>query len=729
MATEVTLTFGVLSLAIPLIAALVVPIILFFGKRLKPDGAYIALAATGLNFILSLLVSLEVLFKMGEIHGEAIWPTYKLFTWFYWPVNTPDGVKNVPIEFATMVDPLAALVLLLVSLVSFLVVLYSLKYMEHDSSPRYFAEIAMFSAAMLGLTLSANFLVFFLCWELMGLMSYLLIGYYYYKDNMKPHPAWASKKAFLMTKIGDVLFFVGFILLFLELAKNGEPTFNFITMAEFFSKHPDAIPSDKLFLIGVLIFGGAIGKSAQFPLHTWLPDAMAGPTTVSCLIHSATMVKAGIYLIARTSFLYNHTDQALLFVALIGGITALMAGTMALTNTDIKGILAYSTISQLGYMTIGLGIAGFGVAIFHVLSHGLFKALLFLSAGSVIHAVHTQDIREMGGLRKDMKITAYTMLIGIMALSGIPGLNGFFSKDAIILSAWLKFYETQSPIYGFVFLSALLTAPLTAFYAFRLWVVVFMGDKPRNKSHPHESPKEMWLPLVTLAGLATLMGLIAIPGLLFPDLSLERFFVTAIQGEAHEVNDGLFLIGNIHVLTITSAILAIGGAAFAWFVYWPAPNEQLSFNDFTFEFTGASPETLGLRAPLRNIALATKKSLRPIQTLLENNYYIDSKLYGPFGWFVYNTVAEATNFIDNYVIDALVNAVGYISFVLVGLAKFIDEVIIDGAVNGTAYIIGYTGAQLRKLQIGKVEFYGAAMAVGAAIIISTFVLINLLGLI
>jgi len=460
------LIFSNLVFLIPLIPIIGAFIALFFGNKLdRPHhGNLVALIALGTSFILTLLTSGEVLLKL--LLGEHIEPVEHTIEWF--------SVGGITLDIGILIDPLSAVVSLMVALVSFLVVVYSRSYMADDGSPRYYAEINMFAAAMLGLCFSPNFIQLFLFWEIMGVCSYLLIGYYYDKEVVpegQPHPASAAKKAFLTTKIGDVFLFIGIILLYLE-AK----TFNFLEIRRLLEVGDLQIDPMLFVLIAVLIFGGAVGKSAQFPLHVWLPDAMAGPTTVSCLIHSATMVKAGIFLIARSYFMFEFfslagngeavlisNEEALLIIALIGGITAIFAGTIALVKTDIKGILAYSTISQLGYMTMGLGVGGMAVAVFHIINHGIFKALLFLSAGSVIHGAGTQDIRKMGGLKEKMPNTWKVMLIGSLSLAGIG--NGFFSKDAIILHT--LYQGLHEPLVMLVWLSAVVTAFLTAFYIFR----------------------------------------------------------------------------------------------------------------------------------------------------------------------------------------------------------------------------------------------------------------------
>ncbi|HXK36844.1 MAG TPA: NADH-quinone oxidoreductase subunit L, partial [Candidatus Paceibacterota bacterium] len=388
---------------------------------------------------------------------------------------------------------LTAIMLLVVSVVGTLVVVYSAAYMHEEAERRrrYYAEIMLFISVMYGLVIANNYLMMFVFWELVGLCSYLLIGFWY----ERPSAASAAKRAFIVTRVGDIMFMAGIIILFKYMG-----SFDFsVLFANGGRDAFDAVPNDILTLSTILIFGGAIGKSAQFPLHEWLPDAMEGPTTVSALIHAATMVKAGVYLVARSYPLLVQTPDSLLFVGIIGGVTALLAATVALTQTDIKRVLAYSTISQLGYMILGLGAGGFillssGSAVgysastFHLMNHAFFKALLFLCAGSVIHAVGTNDMRLMGGLRKKMPITSITMLVGALAIAGIPPLSGFWSKDEVLSSV----YHAGSFDATFFLLWAMgvATAFLTAFYMFRMWFMTFVGN-PRSEYHAHESPKLM----------------------------------------------------------------------------------------------------------------------------------------------------------------------------------------------------------------------------------------------
>jgi NADH-quinone oxidoreductase subunit L len=732
----VTLIFGNLALLIPLIPIIASFIVLFLGKYVdkKAYGNAITLFALGASLILTILVSGEIILRLLIEHAHI--ERKLVFTWFH--------VGNFEIEIGVMLDPLSAIVSLLVALVAFLVIVYSRSYMSHDGSPRYNAEISMFAAAMLMLCFSPNFIQLFIGWEIMGVCSYLLIGYFYDKEVVpegQPHPASASKKAFLTTKVGDIFLFVGMILIYIETLTAGHPTLDFLEIRHLLEE--EAILFDPIWfvVIALLIFGGAVGKSAQFPLHVWLPDAMAGPTTVSCLIHSATMVKAGIFLVARSYFVFEFADsEALLLVALIGGITAIMSGTIALVKTDIKGILAYSTISQLGYMTIGLGVGGMAVAIFHVINHGIFKALLFLSAGSVIHGSGAQDIREMGGLKSHMPDTWKVMLIGSLSLAGIG--NGFFSKDAIILHA--KEHALHEPLIALVWLSALITAFLTAFYIFRMWFLVFPGEN-RSGHHIHESDRWMTGPLWILAILSLVLtamftiGLIPIQG--FEFFNFEHHFVEWLEGIEGPPFDP--------VTGITSIILALLGIGLAYLIYYPRSDAQVSFPkdepSFNIEVSGATDGITKLQIGVRTIVRKVKFSLpgRAVQKVLEKGYYLDD-LYLAFVYAIYEYFCGAMNWIERNIIDGAVRLVGWAGYMLCGLSKWWDDYVIDGLVRLTARAsvalcslakatdervidhgiirnsakgIMKTGGYLRRIQTGVVENYALYSLLGAIIII------------
>jgi len=452
----------------------------FWSKKLV---AYKATGYVVASFIASIFAFMQV-----QTHG-AVSVHYFDF------INT----AHLKIPFDLKVDALSSLFLLVITGVGSLIHLYSTAYMKQESSSdyaRYFSYLNLFIFSMLILVLGDNFVIMFIGWEGVGLCSYLLIGYWF----TNTHFNYAAKKAFIMNRIGDL----GFLLaIFWLIAKLGTVSYSEVFTAESIAK----LSTTDITAITLLLFVGAMGKSAQIPLYTWLPDAMAGPTPVSALIHAATMVTAGIYMITRSHLLFSHTEMTQNVIAIIGISTALLGATIALKQNDIKKVLAYSTVSQLGYMFLGLGVGAYSGAVFHVITHAFFKALLFLGAGSVIHAMHhEQDIQKMGGLKSKLPITHLTFLIGCIAIAGIPPFSGFFSKDEILAAAYAK-----NPVYWFL---AILGSAMTAFYMFRLYATTFLGKfrgTPEQDHHLHESPLAMTLPLIILAVLSAIAGAIGIP--------------------------------------------------------------------------------------------------------------------------------------------------------------------------------------------------------------------------
>ena len=620
-------------------------------------------------------------------------------TSFVW-LNFPGGTRFV---FGTLVSPLGALMLLVINVVGFLVVLYSNEYMAHDEGlPRYYAELMLFLSAMNALVLADNYVEFILFWELVGLCSYLLIGFYY----RKPSAAAAAKKAFLVTRVGDVLLFAGVFIFFASFAgvhalgavnaypgtscpgaaPGTGPTWacsgfvfappNANSATPFLS--PGTVTGDPNGLLmtvaGLLILGGAAGKSAQFPLHTWLPDAMEGPTTVSALIHAATMVAAGIFLLAITSIYLGFTSTAALVILALGGFTSLFAGTMGLAAPDIKRVIAYSTISQLGYMTMAVGAASYllvgpGAAMFQLFTHAFFKSLLFLAAGSVIHVVGTQDLFEMGGLRKAMPITSITMLFGALALSGLPPFSGFFSKDDLIGLTYQA--ATTQPV-ALIFLALAVAAVLlTALYIFRLWFLTFSGEHRRARPAPESSPaappapghspsgevhEPSWVmlaPLVVLAGLALVAGFLPlVPSFshLFPGLTWGVF------GYSYSAGVWSFSGTDLGISLLTLA-LALGGLTIAWRLWGGG----------------------------RVYRLPERGSLRSVHTVLLNRYYINAAYEG-FGERVVLTVARAFDWTDRYVLD--------------------------GTIHGFEQVFSRLSQQARRLQTGIVSSYALWVVVG-----------------
>ncbi|WP_338835815.1 NADH-quinone oxidoreductase subunit L [Neomoorella thermoacetica] len=571
---------------IPVFPALAFPIIIFLTRRVRHLSALVGIAAIGASFVMAVGVLREVLLN-GITMSR---PVEYAATW----LGVPGLLK---IEAGVLIDPLAAVMLLVVTLVALLVEIYSVGYMHGDPGfSTFFGYLSLFSASMLGLVLANNYFMIFFFWELVGLCSYLLIGFYYHKQSA----ARAGLKAFVTNRVADFGFMLGFFFLFAIFG-----TFNFRELAA-------AIPSYKntgfLALAAALVFIGPIGKSAQFPLHVWLPDAMEGPTPVSALIHAATMVAAGVYLLARAFVLFASLPGIMLLVAYVGGFTALFAATIAITQRDIKRILAYSTISQLGYMVMAMGIGSMTAGMFHLMTHAFFKALLFLGAGSVIHALEEQDIFRMGGLYKDMKVTVSTFVIAALALAGVPPLAGFWSKDEILAGAF---------DHGFtgLYIIGTLVAFLTAFYMFRLIFVAFFGDR-RAGLHAHESPLTMTVPLVILAVLSVVSGFVGAP---FVSHGFSSF---VYYGEPHlvEPNYGVMLL---------STIVALAGIGLAWVLY-------------------GRPSDVPARLAER---------YHSVYKLLVNKYYIDEV----YLWLFHRVglgLAEAFNWNDRHVVDGVFDGIG-----------------------------------------------------------------------
>ena len=491
----------------------------------------IAYKATGYivaSFIASIFAFIQV-----QNHGAV---TVHYFDF----INT----ATVKIPFDFKVDALSSLFLLVITGVGSLIHLYSTAYMKEETAPhyaRYFAYLNLFIFSMLILVLGDNYVIMFIGWEGVGLCSYLLIGYWFTNGNYN----YAAKKAFIMNRIGDL----GFLLaIFWLIVKLGTVNYSEVLTADSLAK----LSSTDITGIALLLFVGAMGKSAQIPLFTWLPDAMAGPTPVSALIHAATMVTAGIYMITRSNILYSHSELTQNIIAIIGISTALLAATIAIKQNDIKKVLAYSTVSQLGYMFLGLGVGAYSGAVFHVITHAFFKALLFLGAGSVIHAMHhEQDIRKMGGLKSKLPITHITFLIGCIAIAGVPPFSGFFSKDEILAAAFAK-----SPIYWVL---GVIGAAMTAFYMFRLYTTTFLGNfrgTPDQENHLHESPQAMTLPLILLAIASALAGAIGIPEMMGGHHWLSHNLIPII-GEPVELGLSHSLEWTLMAVSVSIAFIAL----------------------------------------------------------------------------------------------------------------------------------------------------------------------------
>lgn len=513
----------------PALGVLAFILISFFGNYLPGKGFWIAVAAIGLGFILFWFVLADLLSR-----GAA---TYNI-TWF--------EAGGTRLKLGMIVDNLSVLMLGVVTSVALAVQVYSIGYMKGD--PRfgwYYAAHSLFAAAMLVLVLADNFLLLYVGWELVGLCSYLLIGFWYERRSA----AEAAKKAFITTRIGDVGLLIGILILF-----KATGTFDMTTI--FDKAVSGQIEGATLTAAAILIFAGAMGKSAQFPLHVWLPDAMEGPTPVSALIHAATMVAAGVYLVARTFPLFVASPVALTVVTVIGLITVLMASTMALVMTDFKRVLAYSTIAQLGFMLLGLASLGYTAGMFHLTSHAFFKALLFLTAGSVIHATEKQDINQMGGLARRMPWTAAVFIIAALAMSGLPPFSGYFSKDEILIAVW----ENQNPL---VYILVAFSAFLSALYMARLLFLVFFGELKEENHHVHESPWTMLVPMIALAVPSLFMGFALFDwvGPLFGLPSQYQGFGSFLY--LHEPEAFHFSTG----IGISSALISVAALVLGWLIY------------------------------------------------------------------------------------------------------------------------------------------------------------------
>jgi len=634
-----------LILLLPLIAALVVGLV---GAKIPRQWAHrLTILCVGLSCVLSINVAIGQLFD----HAQPL--NYNLYTWAQ--------LGDFSLNIGFMIDDLTTTMMAVVTFVSLMVHVYTIGYMKEDPGyQRFFAYISLFTFAMLTLVMSNNFLQLFFGWEAVGLVSYLLIGFWY----KKPTAIFANLKAFLVNRVGDFGFLLGIAGVYM--------VFDTLDYAEVFAKinagYIDLrVPiTDEIFwsattVICIGLFIGAMGKSAQVPLHVWLPDSMEGPTPISALIHAATMVTAGVFMVARMSPIFEQSELALNFILVIGGTTALFMGFLGVIQTDIKRVVAYSTLSQLGYMVVALGASAYSVAIFHLVTHAFFKALLFLGAGSVIIAMHhEQDMRKMGNLKKYMPVTYWTMLVGSLALIGTPFFSGFYSKDAII--EVVKFSELTASTYAYI--CVLIGVFFTALYSFRLFFMVFHTQErmdEKTKSHLHEPGIVVWGPLVLLAIPSVLIGYY-----LAPSITSGEYFDSAIQVAQNHDTVALIAEHFQHPASVVwSAFthwplyLAVIGVLTAWvFVVW-------------------KPEW----------AAQLKKILAPINHVLENNYYFD-KIY--INYFSAGGVGLGTKF-----------------------WKWIDVAIIDGLmVNGTAKVIAGISARMRKMQTGYLYHYVFVMVFG-----------------
>jgi NADH-quinone oxidoreductase subunit L len=668
-------TFITLALTILLLPLGGFALLIFFGKRLPRGGDWLE---TGLVTIALVLSGAVLLQKLGAFPHEAlVWN----FPWI--DFHSVPGIGPLQIVLGIQIDNLAAIMLVVVTLISALVHFFSIGYMKDDIRySRYFAFLGLFSFSMLLIVIADNLLLLYVGWELVGICSYLLIGHWYEKKSASD----AGMKAFITNRIGDFGFLVGILTLY--------ATFHTFGLQEIFDGiHSGVMPGNSpwwLTAAGVLIFCGAIGKSAQFPLHVWLPDAMEGPTPVSALIHAATMVAAGVYLVARTFPLM--TGEALIVIAYIGAITSFIAATIAIAQNDIKKVLAYSTISQLGYMIMALGVGAYTGGFFHLVTHAMFKAGLFLGSGSVIYAMHhalhhqndhhtdAQDIRNMGGLKAKMPVTYYTFLMFTLSISGIPLTSGFLSKDEI-LAGTLAFSSLSGhiliPILGYV------VAGLTAFYMFRLVILTFLG-KPADEgrlAHIHESPLVMVVPLVILACLS-----------FFGAFSLNPFDA-ASSWVAHAVE---------RPASVVPLALAAPNAE-----TFEGALEHLKYTGMALSLLMATLGTLAAFVTYywrRISADAVAKSLKPVHMFLLNKWYFDELYNGVIIGGVL-VLSRILRWFDTYVIDGVVNGAGLLTRGVSYISGKFDTYVVDGFVNSSARFTGALGLLFRKTQTGRVQTY------------------------
>ncbi|MFN2643184.1 MAG: NADH-quinone oxidoreductase subunit L [Actinomycetota bacterium] len=641
---------------IPILPLAAFFLIIAFGKRLPLKGPEIGIVAVSISFIMSVGIIAKFVGAHGAEHAREI-----STRWF------PFG-SGAHLQIGMKIDGLTAVMFIVVTTVSLLVQIYSIGYMKGEVRYTwFFAALSLFTGSMLTLVIANNLLMMLIGWELVGICSYLLIGHYWEeKANSN-----AAIKAFITTKTGDVPFLIGIFVLFA-----GTHTFNI--NAIYHKVAAGDVSHATLTAAAILLFGGAIGKSGQFPLHVWLPDAMAGPTPVSALIHAATMVTAGVFLVARLFPVFAASPEALNEVALIGAFTMLFAALIAMVQDDIKRVLAYSTVSQLAYMMAALGVGAREAAVFHLFTHAFFKALLFLGAGSVIHAAHSNSMRDMGGLRKLMPTTYATFLIATLALSGIPPFAGFWSKDEILTEAFRAGQHGPTHIVGYiVYVFGAITAFLTAFYMMRAFQMTFMG-KYRGEAHPHESPRVMTGPLVILGALSVVAGFVGIPG-------LKSGFGSWLALGEHEVESANYL------LIVVSVLLAGGGLVLGSRVY----------------------RTYAEVDPLERLGWFHK--------VLVNKFYIDEFYMAAIVRPIRDRVSRATLWINQNVLDGAVNGAAAVAKISGdGLYDQLDQKVVDGAINGIGITARATGGVLKYLQSGDVQKYAAYLFAGIVILAVLF---------
>jgi len=701
---------------IPLIPLVGVVVNGLFGRSIKSEKVVATIACA--TILASFILSVVAVAGLAQLPAEERHVEIVLYDWIPSGVvhltddalHEETAVFNVPFGF--LLDPLSAVMILVVTGVGFLIHVYASGYMHGDKGYyRFFTYMNLFVFFMLILVLGNSYGLMFIGWEGVGLCSYLLIGYYIGKRSAGD----AGKKAFIVNRVGDLGMLLGMFTIFF--------TFGSLEYSQVFeAAHEFPVGAGAITAACLFLLIGAAGKSAQIPLFVWLPDAMEGPTPVSALIHAATMVTAGVYMIARSSALFALSPTAMTTVAIVGGATALMAATIALVQNDIKRVLAYSTVSQLGYMVLACGVGAFSVGVSHLVTHAFFKALLFLAAGSVMHSLGGElDMWKMGNVRKYMPTTHWTFLIGCMAIAGIPGLSGFFSKDEILWYAWSGTHG--HPVFWAV---GTLVAGLTAFYMFRMYFVVFWGESrmdPEVEAHAHESPKAITVPLMILAVLSIVGGYIAIPGVLrigplaamHERFNIFEWLAPSLGGESHAAvaaaRDSLLAsaqpaIGLLqeveHVaeeashglelaLMLTSLAVAMAGIAFAYFIYIKMPRRA---NDLYERFHGA-------------------------YRVLWNKYYVD-ELYDAL--FVNRTkdAGDALWVLDDALVDGTVNGVAHATKRSASASVAFDDMVVDGTVNAVGDEFTRSSRMLRAWQTGYVQNYALIIALGIFVLVSAY---------
>ncbi|MGQ9647684.1 MAG: NADH-quinone oxidoreductase subunit L [Thermodesulfobacteriota bacterium] len=634
-----------------------------FGVVGKKGVSWVGPSAIGLSFLTSILIFFELISRPASerIFEKVI---------FDWVVS---GSFHTVIGY--QIDPLSIVMALVVTGVSLFIHIYSVGYMHDDPGyVRYFSYLNLFVFMMVNLILANNFLLMFVGWEGVGLCSYLLIGFWFEKDSASN----AGKKAFVVNRVGDFGFLLGMFLLFTSLGKHGIWTLDFTEVFANASKLDGATVT----AITILLFVGACGKSAQIPLYVWLPDAMEGPTPVSSLIHAATMVTAGVYMVARCNVLYSMAPIAMAIVAIVGVATAIYTASIGFCQNDIKKVLAYSTISQLGYMFLGVGVGAYSAGIFHLMTHAFFKGLLFLGAGSVMHALSGElDMRKMGALRKKIPITFWTFFIATLAIAGIPGLSGFFSKDEIL---WQAFSSSHG--HFLLWLVAAIAAGMTAFYMFRALFMTFFGESrvdPHVAHHIHESPRIMTLPLMILAFLSIIGGYVGVPHVLGGANHIHEFLAPVVGGvEPAKAHAAISFISEAWasggeagghsatleiLMMVVSVIIALIGIGIAYLFYVKNPG----------------------------LPKALAEKWKGLYQVVFNKYYVDE---------IYQAL-----FVDS------------LKHLGAGLWRGFDDFVIDGIVNGIAYLVGWVSGVLRKVQTGLVQHYAFAMIIGGVVLLGYYI--------